>query len=143
MIDIAIMLALQDSGIGEYGKTLFVNQSPIFGSGKVSDVEGFYVTSSAIGATADTYQDQVTITTRFKDSLSQSLMLAKLSEWVRNFGEEACWLPLTPLFDDLEPLQVIGVPDRQAATTTAVDNEGKFVKQITFTVNYKLPKNLQ
>lgn len=138
MIDLGIVLALQDSGIGTYGTDLWVNQSPILNNGAVGSKRGIFVNSNGASSSGDSYSDMITISVREEDILAQSIVLARLNEWARSLSEDCCSLPLRPLVE-FDPIQVVSISDRSAATTAAIDNEGRFVKEITFMITYKLP----
>lgn len=140
MIDLAVLLAMQDAGFGQYGETLWWNQSPVMQDGTVSYNEGAWVNSATVSVNGDRYTDTITITTRFGDVIKQALYLLHLMTWVNNGLINACSLSCKPLAD--LTFEQVQVRKATAIDFDAIDGEGRWVKSIRFDVSYKLPKTL-
>lgn len=138
MIDLAIALALADNGFGEYGKNIFWNVSPVMGSGQVSGEDGIWVNSIPNEVIGDWYQDGVTISTRFRDSIKQAKTLLKLMEFLRGPWSQTCTLSTDPIVSGMTFNNVQITPPTSTALE-AVDGEGRWVKAIQFSIKYKLP----
>ena len=137
MIDLAIALALQDAGFGVYGETIFANRSPILDTGAVSSKDGIWVTATTISYNAGHYTDQITISTRYYDSIQQGETLLRIMSWINSTLVDACSLSCEP-----ESPIVFGHLDIRPASSIdldAIDDEGRYVKSIHFNVTYPLP----
>ena len=137
MIDLAIALALQDAGYGTYGETLFANRSPILDTGAVSSKDGIWVTATTISYNAGHYTDQITISTRYYDSIQQGETLLRIMSWINSTLVDACSLSCEPespiVFDHLD------IRPASSIDLDAIDDEGRYVKSIHFNVTYPLP----
>ena len=137
MIDLAIALALQDAGFGVYGENLFANRSPILDTGAVSSKDGIWVTATTISYNAGHYTDQLTISTRYYDAIQQGETLLRIMSWINSTLVDACTLSCEPespiVFDHLD------IHPASAIDLDAIDDEGRYVKSIHFTVTYPLP----
>ena len=141
MIDLAIALALQNTGLGVLGETLFWNQSPVLSTGTVTSSEGAWVNAITVESNGDTYTDQVTVSTRFADTLAQGVWLMHAADYINNTLVSECGLSLTPLIDDCE-FPIVKTGKSTSMSLDAVDNEGRFVKSIQFQIKYKYPSPL-
>lgn len=138
MIDLAIALALEKHGFGKYGENIYWNVSPVMGSGQVSGESGIWVNSIPREVIGDWYTDTVTISTRYRDKIKQSLVLLKLMEFLRGPWSQTCSLSTEPIVDGVEFSNVqISAPT--SVSIEAVDGEGRWVKAIQFSIKYKLP----
>lgn len=137
MIDLAIALALQDAGFGTYGDNIFANRSPILDTGAVSSKDGIWVTATTISYNAGHYTDQITISTRYYDAIQQGETLLRIMSWINSTLVDACSLSCEPespiVFDHLD------IHPASAIDLDAIDDEGRYVKSIHFTVTYPLP----
>lgn len=137
MIDLAIALALQDAGFGVYGDNIFANRSPILDTGAVSSKDGLWVTATTISYNAGHYTDQITISTRYYDAIQQGETLLRIMSWINSTLVDACSLSCEPespiVFDHLD------IHPASAIDLDAIDEEGRYVKSIHFTVTYPLP----
>ena len=137
MIDLAVALALQDAGFGTYGENLFANRSPILDTGAVSSKDGIWVTATTISYNAGHYTDQLTISTRYYDAIQQGETLLRIMSWINSTLVDACSLSCEPespiVFDHLD------IHPASAIDLDAIDDEGRYVKSIHFTVTYPLP----
>ena len=137
MIDLAIALALQDAGFGTYGDNIFANRSPILDTGAVSSKDGIWVTATTISYNAGHYTDQLTISTRYYDAIQQGETLLRIMSWINSTLVDACSLSCEPespiVFDHLD------IHPASAIDLDAIDDEGRYVKSIHFTVTYPLP----
>lgn len=137
MIDLAIALALQDAGFGVYGENLFANRSPILDTGAVSSKDGIWVTATTISYGAGHYTDQLTISTRYYDAIQQGETLLRVMSWINSTLVDACTLSCEPespiIFDHLD------IHPASSIDLDAIDEEGRYVKSIHFTVTYPLP----
>ena len=137
MIDLAVALALQDAGFGTYGETIFANRSPILDTGAVSSKDGIWVTATTISYNAGHYTDQLTISTRYYDAIQQGETLLRIMSWINSTLVDACTLSCEPespiVFDHLD------IHPASAIDLDAIDDEGRYVKSIHFTVTYPLP----
>lgn len=137
MIDLAIALALQDAGFGVYGDNIFANRSPILDTGAVSSKDGIWVTATTISYNAGHYTDQITISTRYYDAIQQGETLLRIMSWINSTLVDACTLSCEPespiVFDHLD------IHPASAIDLDAIDEEGRYVKSIHFTVTYPLP----
>lgn len=137
MIDLAVALALQDAGFGTYGENIFANRSPILDTGAVSSKDGIWVTATTISYNAGHYTDQITISTRYYDAIQQGETLLRIMSWINSTLVDACTLSCEPespiVFDHLD------IHPASAIDLDAIDDEGRYVKSIHFTVTYPLP----
>ena len=137
MIDLAVALALQDAGFGVYGETIFANRSPILDTGAVSSKDGIWVTATTRSYNAGHYTDQLTISTRYYDAIQQGETLLRIMSWINSTLVDACTLSCEPespiVFDHLD------IHPASAIDLDAIDDEGRYVKSIHFTVTYPLP----
>lgn len=137
MIDLAVALALQDAGFGTYGETIFANRSPILDTGAVSSKDGIWVTATTISYNAGHYTDQITISTRYYDSIQQGETLLRIMAWLNSALVDACTLSCEPespiIFDHLD------IRPASSIDLDAIDDEGRYVKSVHFNVTYPLP----
>lgn len=137
MIDLAIALALQDAGYGTYGETIFANRSPVLDTGAVSSKDGIWVTATTISYNAGHYTDQLTVSTRYYDAIQQGETLLRIMSWINSTLVDACNLSCEPespiVFDHLD------IHPASAIDLDAIDDEGRYVKSIHFSVTYPLP----
>ena len=141
MIDLAIALALERAGFGTYGDTIFWNVSPVLQTGSVSDSYGIWVNATTVSSVADTYTDEITISTRYADELQQGITLMHLIDWVNGTRINECKLSLDPLIPDCE-FQIVQQFKSTAIDLEAVDSEGRWVKTVRFQIQYKYPRVL-
>lgn len=138
MIDLGIALLLDQAGYGEYGKTIFWNVSPVFGSGEVSTQYGIWVNSQPIGVNGDMYTDTVTIATRYNDPLKQGEILADLMKYARDSLKDVCAISLDPYVKGFT-YKSVDIKPPAGISFDAVDGEGRWVKSLHMDVSYKLP----
>ena len=138
MIDLGIALLLDQAGYGEYGKTIFWNVSPVFGSGEVSTQYGIWVNSQPIGVNGDMYTDTVTIATRYNDPLKQGEILADLMKYARDSLKDVCAISLDPYVKGFT-YENVDIKPPAGISFDAVDGEGRWVKSLHMDVSYKLP----
>ncbi len=138
MIDLGIALLLEQAGYGEYGKTIFWNVSPVFGSGEVSSQYGIWVNAQAIGVNGDMYTDTVTIATRYSDALKQGEVLTDLMKYARDGLKDVCTISLDPYVKDFT-YPYVDIKPPAGISFDAVDGEGRWVKSLHMDVSYKLP----
>lgn len=138
MIDLGIALLLDQAGYGEYGKTIFWDVSPVFGSGEVSPQYGIWVNAQAIGVSGDMYTDTVTIATRYGDPLKQGEILTDLMRYARDSLKKVCNLSLEPYVKGFM-YPYVDIKPPAGITFDAVDSEGRWVKSLHMDVTYKLP----
>lgn len=141
MIDLAIALALERAGFGKYGDTIFWNVSPVLQTGTVSENYGIWVNSTTVSSVADTYTDEITISTRYADELSQGINLMHIIDWVNGTLIDQCALGLEPLIHDCE-FRIVQLSKSTAIDLEAVDSEGRWVKTVRFQIQYKFPRML-
>lgn len=140
MISLAIMLALQDANFGTYGETLWWNRSPVMATGDVSARQGIWVNALPSSASADTYTDQVSVTTRFTDPIKQTLTMARLLRWVED-ANSICKLSCEPIIHNFT-LDIVDISRISGASYDAVDSEGRWVESLVFNCTYKLPQTI-
>lgn len=138
MIDLGIALLLDQAGYGEYGKTIFWNISPVFGSGEVSTQYGIWVNSQPIGVNGDMYTDTVTIATRYNDPLKQGEIMADLMKYARDSLKDVCAISLDPYVKGFT-YENVDIKPPAGISFDAVDGEGRWVKSLHMDVSYKLP----
>lgn len=138
MIDLGIALLLDQAGYGEYGKTIFWNVSPVFGSGEVSTQYGIWVNSQPIGVNGDMYTDTVTIATRYNDPLKQGEIMVDLMKYARDSLKDVCAISLDPYVKGFT-YENVDIKPPAGISFDAVDGEGRWVKSLHMDVSYKLP----
>ena len=141
MIDLAIALALERAGFGKYGDTIFWNVSPVLQTGSVSDNYGIWVNATTVSSVADTYTDEITISTRYADELTQGVALMHIVDWVNGTLINECALNLDPLITNCQ-FNIVQQSKSTAIDLEAVDAEGRWVKTIRFQIQYKYPRTL-
>lgn len=140
MLALAVIEAMQDAGFGRYGETLWWDASPVLATGTVTSQEGVWVTATP-GSVSDAfvYQTQIQVSARFFDVVRQGRVLLDLMAWVNSDLARRCELAVT--LGQTQPLTfpVTGVDPCQYPQLTAIDSEGRPVKQTQFTVHHQLP----
>lgn len=140
MLDLALVLALADAGLCEYGTTGFCASSPILDDGTVTSDSGLWVTVTPSDNNKATKTATVSIQTRADDVIYQGLLEAHLVKWVDTVLPSLCDVSCNPILDITYSL----VSSSTASTPSlqSVDSEGHYVKQIEFTLSYKAPETL-
>lgn len=140
MLALAVIEALEQAGFGHYGETLWWDASPVLATGTVTAQEGIWVTATP-GSVSDAfvYQTTIQVAARFLDTIRQGKVLLDLMAWVNSELSRRCELTVT--LGQTQPIvfPLTGVDPGQYPTLTAIDSEGRPVKQTTFTVHHKLP----
>lgn len=140
MLALAVIEAMEQAGFGAYGETLWWDASPVLATGTVTSQEGVWVTATP-GSVSDAfvYQTTIQISARFFDTVRQGKVLLDLMAWVNSDLSRACSLTVT--LGQTQPIvfPLTGVDPCQYPTLTAIDGEGRPVKQTQFTIHHKLP----
>lgn len=137
MIELAVALDLAEHGFGTYGETIFVNESPILGTGAVSSKDGIWITSTTVSNSTGHYTDQLTVSTRSYDVIRQGEYLLKLMEYINTQLVDQCTLSCQP--ESPIVYEKLNISPASSIDLDAVDNEGHYVKSIHFTITYPLP----
>lgn len=142
VLALAVIEALEAAGFGQYGDTLWWDASPVLATGTVTAQEGVWVTATP-GNVSDAfvYQTTIQVSARFLDTVRQGRVLIDLMNWVNRDLAGRCELTVT--LGQTQPLvfPLTGVDPCQYPQLTAIDGEGRPVKQTSFTVHHKLPAN--
>lgn len=136
MLGLAVAQELERAGFGTYGETIYYGISPILADGTPTGSNCLWVNSNTVGVSGDLYTDTVTISTRFEDPFDQDKTLLKLCEWVR--GNQTCVLSCKPIADI--SFQHCEIQPPATVNFSAVDDNGRFIKELVFPVRYKLPE---
>lgn len=140
MLALAVIEAMEQAGFGQYGETLWWDASPVLATGTVTAQEGIWVTATP-GSVSDAfvYQTQIQVSARFLDTIRQGRVLLDLMNWVNSELSRRCELTVT--LGQTQPIvfPLTGIDSCQYPTLTAIDGEGRPVKQIQFTIHHKLP----
>lgn len=140
MLALAVIEAMEEAGFGRYGETLWWDASPVLATGTVTAQEGIWVTATPSSVSdAFVYQTAVQVSARFLDTIRQGRVLLDLMAWVNSDLAGRCELTVT--LGQSTPLifPLTGVDPCQYPTLTAIDGEGRPVKQTSFTIHHKLP----
>lgn len=140
MLDLAITLALQDAGLCKYGRDAFCASSPILDNGNITATSGLWVNINPTSSNKAKKTAQVTIDTRDDDVIHQGLLIAWVSRWVDEVLPTLCCLSCAPILD--MEYKVVNSSTCNTPTIVTVDGEGRFVKQLQFTLDYQNPENL-
>lgn len=138
MIDLPIAISLAEHGFGEYGVDVFANMSPVYGNGVVTTTSGIWVNSQTEDSTTVGYTDQVTISTRNRDRLTQYRTLLRIEQYVRRVLSKECCLTAAPYVPDVEFSINRVRTDGNRFSIDAVDSEGLFVRSFAFGVDYRI-----
>lgn len=136
MIDLAVCMALQNEGYGTYGQNLFFGTSPILDTGTVTSQEGIWVNANTVDISGDLYTDQITISSRHNDVLTQGRLMLRLLNLINNTLPHYCRLTCQPITDIT--YESIRTHPATAIDLDAIDHEGHWVKSIRFQIDYKL-----
>lgn len=140
MLALAVIEAMEQAEFGRYGETLWWDASPVLATGTVTAQEGVWVTATP-GSVSDAfvYQTTIQVSARFLDTIRQGRVLLDLMAWVNTELSRRCELTVT--LGQTTPLTfpLTGVDPCQYPTLTAIDGEGRPVKQTQFTVHHQLP----
>lgn len=136
MIDLAICMTLQNENYGIYGQNLFFGASPILDTGTVTNQQGIWVNANTININGDLYTDQITISSRYDDVLTQGRLMLRLLDFINNrlphYNQLTCQ-PITNI-----TYQSIRTHPATAIDLDAIDHEGHWVKSIRFQTDYKI-----
>ena len=136
MIDLAVCIALQNEGYGTYGQNLFFGTSPILDTGTVTSQEGIWINANTVDINGDLYTDQITISSRHNDVLTQGRLMLRLLALINNTLPNYCHLTCQPITDIT--YTNIRTHPATASDLDAIANEGRWVKSIRFQIDYKL-----
>lgn len=140
MLALAVIEAMDQAGFGRYGETLWWDASPVLATGTVTSQEGVWVTATPGNVTdAFVYQTTIQVSARFLDTIRQGKTLLDLMNWVNTDLSRRCELTVT--LGQTQPVvfPVTGVDPCQYPQLTAIDGEGRPVKQTQFTIYHQLP----
>lgn len=136
MIDLAICMTLQNEGYGIYGQNLFFGTSPILDTGTVTSQQGTWVNANTIDIKGDLYTDQITISSRHENVLTQGRLMLRLLNLINNKLPTYNQLTCQPITDIT--YTSIRTHPATAIDLDAIDHEGRWVKSIRFQIDYKL-----
>lgn len=136
MIDLAICMTLQAENYGTYGQNLFFGTSPVLDTGTVTSQEGIWVNANTIDINGDLYTDQITVSSRYDDVLTQGRLMLRLLHYINNDLPHYCTLTCQPI-TDINYTSIRTHP-ATAIDLDAIDHEGRWVKSIRFQIDYKL-----
>lgn len=135
MIDLAICMTLQNEGCGTYGQNLFFGTSPVLDTGTVTSQQGIWVNANTVDINGDLYTDQITISSRYDDVLTQGRTMLRLLDLINNTFPRYCQLTCQPIIDIT--YESIRTHPATAIDLDAIDHEGRWVKSIRFQIDYK------
>lgn len=140
MLALAVIEVMEQAGFGRYGETLWWDASPVLQTGTVTAQEGIWVTATP-GNVSDAfvYETLVQVSARFLDTIRQGKVLLDLMNWVNGDLSRRCELTVTLGQSTPIVFPLTGVNPCQYPQLTAIDGEGRPVKQTQFTVHHKLP----
>lgn len=131
---------MEQAGFGRYGDTLWWDASPVLQTGTVTAQEGVWVTATPGNVNdAFVYQTTIQVSARFLDTIRQGKVLLDLMNWVNGELSRRCSLTVTLGQSTPIVFPVTGVDACQYPQLTAIDSEGRPVKQTQFTIHHKLP----
>lgn len=136
MIDLAVCMTLQTEGCGIYGQNLFFGTSPILDTGTVTSQEGIWINANTVDINGDLFTDQITISSRHNDVLTQGRLMLRLINLINNTLPHCCQLTCQPIADIT--YTSVRTHPATAIDLDAIDNEGRWVKSIRFQIDYKL-----
>lgn len=136
MIDLAVCMTLQNEGYGNYGQNLFFGTSPVLDTGTVTNQQGIWVNANTIDINGDLFTDQITISSRHEDVLTQGRLMLRLLNLINNTLPHRCRLTCQPITDIT--YESIRIHPATAIDLDAIDHEGRWVKSIRFQIDYKL-----
>ena len=138
MIVPALLLAMQNAGLGTVNYSLFWEEMP-----QDPQAEGVWVVSRGdAGSSNDVQALQVDIYARYQNKLTTALKLRKIVNWIHGPAQNICSLSVNPQdlnnyerYEDIT-YDIYSIEHTGAAQNQGVDENFRVIKAITITIKY-------
>lgn len=138
MIVPALVVAMQDAGLGQINRDLFWEEYP-----QAGQYQGLCVISRADGGTdSDAQQVSLDILGVYDRKLDTELALRNVINWIRGDAQELCFLSVNP--HDLSPnapdetitYDIYSIEQTGTTAVQAIDQNNRIIKGITVRIKF-------
>ena len=138
MIVPALVVAMQDAGLGQINRDLFWEEYP-----QAGQYQGLCVISRADGGTdSDAQQVSVDILGVYDRKLDTELALRNVINWIRGDAQELCSLSVNPHElsasgpDETISYYIYSIEQTGTTVVQAIDQNNRIIKGITVTIKF-------
>lgn len=138
MIVPALVVAMQDAGLGQINRDLFWEEYP-----QAGQYQGLCVISRADGGTdSDAQQVSVDILGVYDRKLDTELALRNVINWIRGDAQELCALSVNPhelsanAPDETITYDIYSIEQTGTTVVQAIDQNNRIIKGITVTIKF-------